>query len=494
MRCPNCGNENPPDYMFCDECGARLIGGEQAAGMPNSDNEDASVGVGSTIVPAGTSASGSGIVSLPSSPSDQSSAPSYSSMGGSMGMQDSSPDLPVSSPNMDMGTGAGMDMGTSTGMGMSSSTDNGNAQESTPAPVTEDTVQPSLPSYSYDSMDSGSGVSTDNSAVAAPAPTMPDVTPISAAPTPEAESAGTFEAVPVEENPPASAPMDLGTTQADTGAAAPSAPTSAVSALPVQPTSGGAWAAEALDHLKSAQQAITSGDWGGFGQSMSTLRSILESAVAGASAGAASQAPSMSAPTPTPMGAGASSSADSGASMSTWGGNAATDNGSSAPAPSYPTYNSNVGQPYAGSGSGGIDAAPAYSTPMAEPQEAQPSMPTPASTGMAGMDEGMARLVVISTGAELSLPEQEEITVGREDPSSGIFPDVDLTPYGGEDGGVSRRHARLLHIGDDYFVEDLQSTNYTKLDGQRLPAHVRERLEDGARLDFGRVAVIFRRN
>jgi len=118
-----------------------------------------------------------------------------------------------------------------------------------------------------------------------------------------------------------------------------------------------------------------------------------------------------------------------------------------------------------------------------------------AAMDMSGPSEaGVARLVVISTGAELSLPEQEEITVGREDPSSGIFPDVDLTPYGGEDGGVSRRHARMLHIGDDYFVEDLQSTNYTKLDGQRLPAHVRERLEDGARLDFGRVAVIFRRS
>jgi pSer/pThr/pTyr-binding forkhead associated (FHA) protein len=105
----------------------------------------------------------------------------------------------------------------------------------------------------------------------------------------------------------------------------------------------------------------------------------------------------------------------------------------------------------------------------------------------------MARLVVISTGAELPLPQQDEITVGREDPSSGIFPDIDLTPYGGEDGGVSRRHARLLHSGGEYYVEDLQSTNYTKLDGQRLPARVREKLEDGARLDFGRIAVIFRR-
>jgi hypothetical protein len=132
----------------------------------------------------------------------------------------------------------------------------------------------------------------------------------------------------------------------------------------------------------------------------------------------------------------------------------------------------------------GMGAAPAMAGGMAAAQEAPAESAEPV----------MARLVVIATGAEMPLPDQEEITVGREDPSSGIFPDVDLTPYGGEDGGVSRRHAKLLRIDDEFFVEDLQSTNYTKLDGQRLPAHVRERLEDGARLDFGRVATIFRRS
>jgi len=128
--------------------------------------------------------------------------------------------------------------------------------------------------------------------------------------------------------------------------------------------------------------------------------------------------------------------------------------------------------------------------PMPAPQ---PAAPAPEPAYAAAPSTG-ARLVVISTGAEMPLPQQEEITVGREDPSSGIFPDIDLTPYGGEDGGVSRRHARMLHVGNDYFIEDLQSTNYTKLDGQRLPARVREKLEDGARIDFGRVAVIFRRS
>ena len=52
----------------------------------------------------------------------------------------------------------------------------------------------------------------------------------------------------------------------------------------------------------------------------------------------------------------------------------------------------------------------------------------------------------------------------------------------------------MLHVGNDYFIEDLQSTNYTKLDGQRLLARVREKLEDGARIDFGRVAMIFRKS
>jgi pSer/pThr/pTyr-binding forkhead associated (FHA) protein len=142
------------------------------------------------------------------------------------------------------------------------------------------------------------------------------------------------------------------------------------------------------------------------------------------------------------------------------------------------------------SGAGALDqddTVPPAIQPIPSASTNSGPMPSATSVGTG------ARLILISSGAEMALPDQEEITVGREDPSSGIFPDVDLTPHGGEDGGVSRRHARLLHVGDDYFVEDLQSTNFTKLDGQRLPAHVRERLDDGARLDFGRVAMIFRR-
>jgi hypothetical protein len=329
---------------------------------------------------------------------------------------------------------------------------------------------------------------------AAPAPAM------AAAATAAAEPADTFEAVPVEESAPAAPPADMGAAQPGEAAPAPAPMTEVTAAasapsIPAVPpavpaaaaaTVGTAWATVALKHLDSAQQALSSGDWGTFGQAMNTLRSALESAASGSAAPAAEPAPSPAVPAAAAaMGAAAAAGPEEGAS-SAWGGDT-TDNGASEPG-----Y-----QPYADSAAVGAAAA-AAADPYAMPAEqaAQPALgPAPVPTGMADMGtEGIARLVVISTGAELSLPEQEEITVGREDPSSGIFPDVDLTPYGGEDGGVSRRHARLLHIGDDYFVEDLQSTNYTKLDGQRLPAHVRERLEDGARLDFGRVAVIFRRS
>src|SRR3990172_183094 len=53
-------------------------------------------------------------------------------------------------------------------------------------------------------------------------------------------------------------------------------------------------------------------------------------------------------------------------------------------------------------------------------------------------------LVVRSNNALILLDMQgAEWLVGRADPVRGIFPEVDLTAHGGEESGVSRRHARL---------------------------------------------------
>src|SRR6476661_428208 len=46
IKCPNCGNLNPDDYAYCDECGARLE--PVAAGATSAD-----AGAGAAPAPAG---------------------------------------------------------------------------------------------------------------------------------------------------------------------------------------------------------------------------------------------------------------------------------------------------------------------------------------------------------------------------------------------------------------------------------------------------------
>jgi pSer/pThr/pTyr-binding forkhead associated (FHA) protein len=101
-------------------------------------------------------------------------------------------------------------------------------------------------------------------------------------------------------------------------------------------------------------------------------------------------------------------------------------------------------------------------------------------------------LEVSSSGAEIPLPEGDEILIGREDPVSGVYPGIDLTPHGGEEGGVSRRHARIMVQGGAYQVEDLDSTNFTFVNKQKLSPRTPHPLNDGDELRCGRVALLFR--
>lgn len=118
--------------------------------------------------------------------------------------------------------------------------------------------------------------------------------------------------------------------------------------------------------------------------------------------------------------------------------------------------------------------APAAEAPAPAPPAAAPAGP---------------RLVVVASGAEIPLPAAEEILVGREDPVSGVYPDVDMTPHGGEEGGISRRHARIIVEGGNYFVEDLDSTNFTFVNKQKVAAKTRQPVHDGDEIRFGRVAL-----
>jgi len=116
----------------------------------------------------------------------------------------------------------------------------------------------------------------------------------------------------------------------------------------------------------------------------------------------------------------------------------------------------------------------------------------PAAPPVAAPVAAGPRLVIADSGAEIPLPAEAEILVGREDPVSGIYPQVDLTPHGGEEGGVSRQHARIIVEGGSYFVEDLDSTNFTFVNKQKLAPKTRQPVADGDEIRFGRITAVLR--
>jgi hypothetical protein len=99
----------------------------------------------------------------------------------------------------------------------------------------------------------------------------------------------------------------------------------------------------------------------------------------------------------------------------------------------------------------------------------------------------------LESGTVLTLPTgRREIIIGRDDPISGVHPEVDMTPYGAESGGVSRRHVRLTVLDGQWMITDLQSTNHTRVNGVRIDPGVPTQLPDGAQVVLGRIGFIFR--
>ena len=80
---------------------------------------------------------------------------------------------------------------------------------------------------------------------------------------------------------------------------------------------------------------------------------------------------------------------------------------------------------------------------------------------------------------------KESNLVGRSDPHSNIFPEVDLSKFDPETK-ISRRHARIFRQGDLFLVEDLGSVNGTVVnDSVRLGPRQPRTLENGDKLRLG---------
>jgi pSer/pThr/pTyr-binding forkhead associated (FHA) protein len=105
--------------------------------------------------------------------------------------------------------------------------------------------------------------------------------------------------------------------------------------------------------------------------------------------------------------------------------------------------------------------------------------------------EGSEKLVHAPSGMEFPLSTGPETTIGRKDPVTGIYPDVDLSPVDPQ-RSVVRRHAKIYRRGSKFFLgEEIGTMNATLLNGARLETGVPAEIHPGDELCFGVVVVHF---
>jgi serine/threonine-protein kinase len=109
-----------------------------------------------------------------------------------------------------------------------------------------------------------------------------------------------------------------------------------------------------------------------------------------------------------------------------------------------------------------------------------------------------AKLLILGTG-ELEMPafniEKEENLLGRRDPMSNIFPEVDLSKFDPQTK-ISRKHARIWREGNSFMLEDLGSSNGTVVlpvvnETVRLKPHKPYTLTNGDKLKLGDTTLHF---
>jgi hypothetical protein len=120
--------------------------------------------------------------------------------------------------------------------------------------------------------------------------------------------------------------------------------------------------------------------------------------------------------------------------------------------------------------------------PMTAEQAARPNW------GTARLTENAAIVLHIRDSAvPLTLPVTQRIIMGRRDSNSPHNPDLDLSPYGALEKGVSRIHAAIYRSEDTLTLVDMGSSNGTLLNGQRLIPQQPRVLRDGDEIRLGKL-------
>jgi pSer/pThr/pTyr-binding forkhead associated (FHA) protein len=100
-------------------------------------------------------------------------------------------------------------------------------------------------------------------------------------------------------------------------------------------------------------------------------------------------------------------------------------------------------------------------------------------------------LVMQNGRHRIGLPMNGEIVLGRFDSATNVTPDVDLSYDDRENFAISRRHSRIIAHDGSHEIEDMGSTNGTRVNGVKLRIGQRTTLRPGDRVGLGYCEFIY---
>jgi pSer/pThr/pTyr-binding forkhead associated (FHA) protein len=101
---------------------------------------------------------------------------------------------------------------------------------------------------------------------------------------------------------------------------------------------------------------------------------------------------------------------------------------------------------------------------------------------------GQIFIRIHGVGTSMVLTGKNEYVLGRKDPRNQGIPDVDFGPFGGQQMGVSRQHARLQYSNDGVSIVDLASTNGTLINSKLIAPNETRRIHNGDDIRLGKLA------
>ncbi len=94
-------------------------------------------------------------------------------------------------------------------------------------------------------------------------------------------------------------------------------------------------------------------------------------------------------------------------------------------------------------------------------------------------------LKIVETGVVLSLLGRDTFTLGRSGKNQAVIPDVDLVSYDAFEHGVSRIHAEIQLRAEGIYMKDLDSANFTMVNGRQLEPQTPFPVHNGDIIELG---------